>query len=154
MYTEQELTDIQAQQKRRWVALLIPSVVLLGVVVTGFILRLEWLTEAASILLGVTLIAGWDLLIKPLHRYEIHLNNMLHGITHELEGDFGSFSPDISEVDGVRYYAMNLICLDEKQKPYDRLFYYDAEKPLPAFTTGEHIVVTYHDRELAAVRAA
>lgn len=154
MYTEQDLNDIRAQQKKRWTILLIPIAFLLAVLIAAVIVRIELLADAATLLIGILLIAGYDLAIKPLHCYEIHLRNVLHGMTHDLDCEFSTFSEDISEVDGVNYYTMTVVCHDEKDKPFDRMFYYDVEKPLPAFAPGQKLHLVYHDHELASVTAA
>ena len=153
MYTEAELTAVRAQEKRRWITLMIPVALMLAVLVVSLVVRIEWLTDVATLLAGVLLIFGWDMCIKPIHKYAKYIDAMLHGITHELDTEFDSFSPDISLVEGVRYYALTVTEYDEKGKPYDRLFYYDAEKALPSFTKGQPIRVTYHDRSVVAVCA-
>lgn len=154
MYTENDLTAIRAQQKKRWLTLLIPELVLIAALVYSLIVRSEILTDVLTLLAGTVLIAGYDLFIKPLHRYEIHLNNVLHGIVHDLDAEFGGISEDLSEVDGVVYRTLTVVCYDEKNKPYDRTFYYDNEKPVPTFTPGQMLHLVYHDHELASVTAA
>lgn len=151
MYTENDLQSVLAQRKRRWAALLIPLAVLLAVLVCSLILRVQWLTIAATIVGGVLLIAGYDLFIKPLSNYATHVDNMLHGRKREIELPFTSLSQDISVVDGVRYYAMNAADYDEKGKPYERLFYFDAEKPFPGFEVGEMLHIIFHDKEIADI---
>ena len=44
MYTHQDLTAIQTQQKKRRMFLGIPAMLLLAGVVSSFILRVEWVT--------------------------------------------------------------------------------------------------------------
>lgn len=151
MYTESDLQAVLAQRKRRWTILLVPLAVLLIVLIYSLIPRIQWLTIAATIVGGVLLIAGYDLFIKPLSCYATHVDNMLHGRKREIELPFASLSSDISLVDGVRYYAMTASDFDEKGKPYERLFYFDAEKPLPSFEVGEMLHIVFHDKEIAEV---
>lgn len=151
MYSESDLTAIRMQQKKRWALLAIPAGLLLITVVVSFLLRVEWVTTSATILLGVVLIAGHDLLIKPLRDYETHLNNVLHGRTHELTCIFDRFSPEVSVVDGVKYHSIIVLDTDERGKPYERLFYYDCEKPEPDFQKGEAVKVVHHSRELGSI---
>lgn len=151
MYTESDLQSVLAQRKRRWIILLIPLAVLLAVLVYSLIPRIQWLTIATTLLGGVLLIAGYDLFIKPLSCYAVHVDNMLHGRKREIELPFAGLSGDISLVDGVRYYAMTASDFDEKGKPYERLFYFDAEKPFPGFEAGEMLHIVYHDKEIAEV---
>ena len=151
MYTENDLQAVLAQRKKRWMILLIPIAALTAVLIYSLIVRLEWLTTGATIIGGVLLIAGYDLCIKPLSDYATHVDNMLHGRRKEIELPFAALSGDISVVDGVRYYAMTATDVDEKGKPYDRLFYFDAEKPFPGFTRGEMLHIVFHDKEIASV---
>lgn len=153
MYTEQELTAITAQKKKRIVAVLIPCALLLIGVIYFLIMRNELAVDVLFILAGVILIAGLDLFVKPVRCYERHINNILHGRTHELDCEFGSFSEDISEIDGVSYRTLTVVCYDEKNKPFDRIFYYDLQKPLPAFSPAQPIRVLYHDRSVGALTA-
>jgi len=151
MYTEQELTGIQSQQKKRWVALAVPEVVLLAGLVASLMVRQERVTVIITLVMGVLMIAGYDLFIKPLRCYEKHLSNVLHGRIHEVECNYARTDEEISLVDGVAYHAMTFTTVDEKNKPYDLLFYYDAEKPLPNIPEGAKVKVTYHDHEVAAL---
>ena len=161
MYTEQELQAVQAQQKRRWMAVGIPSVLMLIALIVVLVIRgnggmadtpAQITVDALTILIGVTLIAGWGLFIKPLHCYQRHIENLLHGRTHVCEdGTFCHLDEDESTVDGVSYYALTLNCLDEKQKPYERLFYYDVQKPRPDFKEGDPLRIVYHDRFIGQV---
>lgn len=151
MYTENDLQSVRNQRKRRWIILLIPIALLAAVLVASLVMRIEWLTTGTTLLAGVLLIAGYDLFIKPLSDYARHVDNMLHGRRREIDLPFADISGDISLVDGVRYYAMTATDYDEKGKPYDRLFYFDAEKPFPGFQAGEMLHIVFHDKEIASV---
>ncbi len=148
VYTQQDLAAIRAQLARRRGVMAVPAVLFMGLIVYSVIIRLEWLTAAATIALGVLAIFGYDVLLKPLHCYERHVNDALAGRNHETTGAFDSLSPDISVVDGVRYYAMTLIQRDEAGDPFERMLYYDAEKPLPALAKGTPLKVRFHDRSI------
>lgn len=150
MYTEEDLNLIRAQQKRRWLVLGVIAVIVLAAIVCSLVIRLEVLTTALTILLGVVLIFGYEMTIRPLYCYAVHLNNTLHGRTRQLDGVFRAVSEDISLVDGVRYHAMT-VSEEEGDEPCDRLFYFDAEKPFPQLADGDRVHVVYHDREVAAL---
>lgn len=154
IYTEADLTAIQQQKKKRWILLLLPCAVLLGVLVYSLVIRLEILTIAATILSGTMLIAGYDFAIKPLSCYQRHLQNCLHGRTRECDLPFVSLSENVDVVDGVRY--RQLLCADEdaKGRPYDRLFYFDAEKEFPAAKPGDMMHIIHHDLSVANIYRA
>ena len=79
------------------------------------------------------------------------MRNVLHGRTHTLLCSFDSLSMEVSVVDGVRYYSLIFIDTDDRGRPYERLFYFDCEKPLPKFQKGDRVSVVYHDKELASI---
>lgn len=154
MYTQQDLTDIRNQAKKRWIVLAIPMALCIIGVVISLIVRIEILTDVFSILFGVLLIGGYELFIKPLNCYANMLNGVLNGITHELtDSTFLHLDEDVSMVDGVAYYSFTVQCIDEKNKPYERLFYYDAQKPRISFPVGTPLRLVYHDRSLSLVEA-
>lgn len=152
MYQEQELTNIQSQQKKRWLLLMIPCAALLIGLIASLFVRQEAVTDALTLALGILLIFCYDLCIKPLRCYERHLNNVLHGRVHELTCAYSHMDEDISLVDGVAYRAMTFITYDEKNKPFERMFYFDVQKPVPEIPAGAKVCVTYHDHELADLR--
>ena len=154
VYSEQDLTQISAQQRKRWCLLGLPALILLAFLIVSVVKRSETVSTILTLILGVLLIGGWDLFIKPLHCYQKHINDMMRGITHQVDCTFERFDAETSTVDGVCFYAMNVVCTDEDGKPYDRLFYYDAEKPLPNWRKGTPLHVTYHDRMIANVTEA
>ena len=151
LYSMNDLTAIRAQKKRRWLALEIPCAVLAAVLVYSLTIRLEWLTSASTLLIGVILIAGHDFFIKPLSCYERHLVNCLQGRTRECDLPFISLSENIDLVDGVN--CRQLLCADEdaKGRPYERLFYFDAEKQLPDVQPGQTVHIVHHDLMVANI---
>lgn len=149
MYTEQELLSIRAQQKKRWGILGGICLLLLAGIVYSFIIRSEALTSALTLLMGALLLFFYDLTIKPLLCYGAFLTNVLHGRTRELDCTFISADVDASIVDGVKYYALSLEQRDEDGDPFERMLYWDAQKPLPQLQGGEMLHIVYHDRMVA-----
>ena len=154
IYSEADYTAIVAQQRKRWLILSIPCVLLAAVLVVSLVVRLEWLTSLSTILIGITLIAGYDLFIKPLRGYARHLHNCLYGRTRECELPFIRLSENVDMVDGVR--CRQLLCsdLDAKGRPYERLFYFDAEKQLPDIQPGATVHIVHHDLMVADITLA
>lgn len=151
IYTEADYASISQQLRRRWIALLIPCGVLCAVLAYSLIVRVEWLTSAATIIIGVLLIAGYDFAIKPLNCYQRHLTNCLHGRTRECDLPFISLSENVDVVDGVR--CRQLLCADEdaKGRPYERLFYFDAEKEFPQTEPGTMLHIVHYDLNVANI---
>ncbi len=97
------------------------------------------------------LIFCYDLFLKPLRCYQRHLDNVISGRRRAVDLPFLAISDDISLVDGVPYRAMTCTDLDAKGRPYDRLFYFDAEKPFPAIAPGETVRVVHHELDVSDV---
>lgn len=151
IYTEADYQAIVKQQRKRWLILGIPCTILAIVVIISLVIRLEWLTSAATILIGVLLIAGYDLFIKPLHCYEVHLNHCLHGRTRECDLPFIRLSENVDVVDGVRCRQLLCADIDAKGRPYERLFYFDAEKDFPSANEGDMLHIVHHELCVADV---
>ena len=151
IYSDADYTSIVAQQRKRWLILSIPCVLLAAVLIVSLVVRIEWLTSLSTILIGILLIAGYDLFIKPLNCYARHLRHCLHGRTRECELPFIRLSENIDIVDGVR--CRQLLCsdLDAKGRPYERLFYFDAEKTFPQANEGDVLHIVHHDLTVANI---
>ena len=154
VYTEQDYTDICAQIKQRKLLLAIPAAVLLAAVIVSFVFRIRWLTMALSVLLGAGLIFCYGMLISPVTAYRRHLNDALHGRTRATTGAFKEMEDVPVMRDGVKYYPLMLNVGNMDDPEDDRLFYYDANLPLPDWKPGDMLTVTAHDKSLGAwVRA-
>ncbi|MBQ4580536.1 MAG: hypothetical protein IJA83_07720 [Clostridia bacterium] len=151
IYTEADYTAISAQHKKRWLALAIPCVLLLAVLIYSLCVRIEWLTSVSTILIGVILIAGYDFAIKPIFCYQRHLNHCLHGRTRDCELPFIRLSENIDVVDGVRFRQLLCADVDGKNRPYERLFYFDAEKEFPAVKEGDMLHIDHYELAVANV---
>ena len=151
IYTEADYTAIAAQQRKRWLVMTVPCVLLAVVLVFSLIKRIEWLTSLSTILIGVILIGGYDLFIKPLHCYQRHIRNCLHGRTRECDLPFIRLSENIDVVEGVRCRQLLCADLDAKGRPYERLFYFDAEKAFPDAQEGDVLHIVHHDLAVANI---
>lgn len=155
MYTEQDLLSIRKQLKTRWTILGVVALLFIAAIVYSLIIRVEALTAGLTIAMGAILIFTFDLALKPLHCYAALLDNLLHGRTRELDCTYHSIDADISLVDGVKYYGMSVLQQDEDGgDPFERLLYWDAQKPIPQLNQGEKLHIVYHDRMIASLNRA
>ncbi|MBE5811002.1 MAG: hypothetical protein E7318_08735 [Clostridiales bacterium] len=152
IYSEADYTAIQAQKHKRWLIIGIPCAVFAAALIVSLFIRLQWLTIACTLIIGVLLIAGYDLFIKPLRCYALHLKNCLDGRTHECTLPFIRLSENIDLVEGVRFHQLLVSDTDAKGRPYERLFYFDAEKTLPDIQEGDLIHIVHHDLAVADVQ--
>lgn len=151
LYTETYLQSIRTQLKNRWMAAGIPALVCFIGMFVCFFLRIEWATSALTVVGFVFLIGGWDLFIRPVKCYERHVSTALHGRRAEITLAFSSMDHTESVVDGVRYYSFMMTDYDKKGKPFECLFYYDAELPRPDYKEGEMLKLTYYDKMLSGI---
>ena len=151
IYTDADLRAVRKQISKRWLCLNLPTALLLLTVILSFRLRVQWLTCTATLIGGVLLIAGHDLGIKPLSRYAKFLENCLHGRTRECELPFVRLSENVDEVEGVRCRQLLCTDVDAKGRPYERLFYFDAEKAFPDAREGDKLHIVHHDLYVANV---
>jgi hypothetical protein len=61
IYSKTDLAAIRAQKNKRWLILCIPCAVLMAVLVFSLVIRLEWLTSAATIVIGIILMQTQNL---------------------------------------------------------------------------------------------
>lgn len=151
IFSSADQAAIRAQLKRRLMLVLLPVAVLLGCAIYFATQRNEIVTDVLTILALSVLIFCYDLLVKPLRCYQRHLDNVVSGRRRAVELPFLAISSDISLVDGVNYRSLTCSDFDAKGRPYDRLFYFDAEKPFPDFKAGETIRVVHHELDVSDV---
>ena len=159
LYTEQDLASVRGQLKRRLLLLGLISAVLLVVIVLVLLSdnhktnRPEALVTGLVVVLGFTVVFFWDLLCRPLRCYARHLNDALHGRSHEAEVEFCRPGGETSTVDGI--VCSSLIFLGEADKHGDRerLFYWDGQLQVPSFTPGAPFRVKYYDRFIVGYEA-
>lgn len=147
LYTEQDLQEIQGQEKRRLTAV-IPFWILFTVLtVISMIFRLEWLTMVSLCLLAATTIFWLDFIFLPLKRYERHLRSALHGKRfHDEHYTFSAIEPDLSVVDGVTYRSIIVLGDADRHGIRERMYYWDKEKEIPDFQEGSDITLRYYDK--------
>ena len=136
LFSAQDQAAIRAQLKKRLILVLIPVLELLGAAIYFAIQRNEVVTDVLTIVSLAVLIFCYDLFLKPLRCYQRHLNNVISGRRRAVDLPFLAISDDISLVDGVPYRAMTCTDLDAKGRPYDRLFYFDADRARRAPRAG------------------
>lgn len=150
MYTEQDYADICTQKKKRTLLLLLPLLLMLALLVYSLIVRIELLTTLTTIAAGILSLFVHGLFIKPVSAYAAHIDQVLHGRVRTLTGAFKEMETETTLRDGVLYYGFLLNVGRMNDEEDDRLFYWDANLPLPDWKKGERITVTHHDKALGA----
>ena len=161
MYTREDMKDIKQMLRKRWAVAAIPAVLVLAAAIAVFVYgqlnrsaNLWKLTSVLTILGGGYFLFFYGVSVRPALIYRKHLTYMMDGRKRVTTGVFKSFSEDICDRDGLECHAM-MVNIGEKDDPEDdRLFYYDAYKPRPAFELGERITVMSNDKMVSSITAA
>ena len=155
MYTEEELAALQGQIKRRVIVMIAVAAVMAAGVVVFVIRRNEIATSALTVAMLFFLVFFYGMAIKPIRDMAKHVNNLLHGKTHELISVYDRYDDAVSLIDGVRYHAVYTIEDREGEpEPIERLFYFDETKPFPDLKKGDTVRIIYHDREIGLIEKA
>jgi len=161
MYSDKDWEEINADLKKRWLNALVPSGIVLcaaiAIFVYGQLSRNEYLwmlTSALTILGGGYLLFFYGNSVRPALIYRRNLRYLLNGRKRVTTGIFKEFSEDVTDRDGMEVYAM-LLNVGEKNDPEDdRLFYYDAYKPLPTMPIGTRVTVHSNDKLVSSMENA
>lgn len=158
MYSEKDLKEINALIQKRWLITLLPSVIALAAAIAIFVYgqlnrseHLWMLTSFLTLLAGGYFLFFFGNYVRPALIYRRNLRFLLNGRKRVTTGIFKEISEDVSDHDGMEVYAM-LLNVGERNDPEDdRLFYYDAYKPLPAMPIGTRVTVQSNDRLVSSM---
>jgi len=159
MYSEKDWQEINSLLKKRWLITLFPSVIVLGTAIAVFVHgqlsrseHLWMLTSVLTLLGGAYLLFFFGVYVRPALIYRKNLRYLLVGRKRVTTGYFKEISEDISDHDGMECYAM-LLNVGERNDPEDdRLFYYDAYKPLPEMPLGTLVTVESNDKLVSSMK--
>ena len=150
MYDENDLSKAQDAAKRARMLMLVPAVILFILAVWSFVVRIKWLTILLTSLAGCWMIFTYHMKLVPRRAYQEHVHSALRAPKKEADGKYLRMETTPVERNNVMYYAFYLN-VGEKQDPEDdRLFYYDALKPLPDWKTGDRLHVISYDKFVAS----
>ena len=158
MYSDKDLQEINALIKKRLLLTLVPALTILTIAVVIFVYgqlnrseHLWMVTSALSLIGGCGLLFLYGVYLRPAFIYRRNLRFLLTGRKRVTTGIFKEISEDVFDRDGMEVFSM-LINVGERNDPEDdRLFYYDAYKPLPAMPIGTRVTVTSNDRLVSSM---
>lgn len=159
MYSEKDWSEINALIKKRWLITLGPSGVVLAAAIAIFVYgqvnrsqHLWMLTSALTMLGGGYLLFFYGVSVRPALIYRRNLRYLLNGRKRVTTGVLKEFSEDVTDRDGMEVYAM-LVNVGERNDPEDdRLFYFDAYKPVPELPLGTRVTVESNDKLVASLQ--
>lgn len=150
MYTEQSLTDINKQFSRRLTALAVPAALLMAGIVASLVYRRELVTQLLFIALGALAIFAWGMFLSPVYTYRKHIKSVLRGRNRSYTGAFGGFDAQHVYKDGVLFVPFMINVGSARDERDDRLFYFDANMPLPEWQEGDLLTVISQDKAVVS----
>ena len=161
MYSEKDWKEINDLLKKRLWITLVPGCILLAVAVWIFVYgqlnrseTLWMLTSFLSILGGGYLLFFFGVYVRPALVYRRNLRYLLTGRKRTTTGIFKEFSEDVCDREGMEVYAMLINVGQRNDTEDDRLFYYDAYKPLPEMPLGSRVTVQSNDKLVSSMELA
>ena len=148
LYTEKDLAALRARIGKRQLVLVCVSMVWLALAVVSLVLRVEWLTVVAVVLLGASLIFGLEMFCLPLKRYARLMEAALHGRSHTETFVYDHLEPESSLVDGVSCRSLVFLGEPDKHGSRDQMYYWDENIPLPPFSEGQTVTLRYTGRTI------
>ena len=158
LYTEQDLSSLKKQIARREaVAFSVLAVFVAGIIAVLIMdnrreNRPELLTTLLVIFSGASFIFLWEMLVRPLISYERHIEQALHGRTHEITVQFDHFGKEDSLIERISYRDLYFLGDPDKHGEKTQMFYWDLTHPLPDFTPGQEVSLVYYDRYIVGYR--
>jgi hypothetical protein len=159
LYSQTDREQVTAERTKRLLVVLIPTVLMVLLSIASFVwYRLHrdtggwFVTGMITVLAGVYFIFFQSVYLRPVSLYKRHVEAMLNGRKHELEGFLKSV--DIQAQDHEELDCRTLVVnIGEKGLPEDdRLFYMDALKPMPEIALGTRVKVISNDRMVASIQ--
>ena len=148
LYSETDYQNISSQLKKRYILLgCILAVILAGFVVS-MIIRVEWLSVVLFCLLFAVAVFVIEMFCLPLHRYKKLIVSALTGRTHIETLEYEKAEEDTSVVEGVLCRGLIFLGAPDKHGTREQRFYWDEERPLPAFAPGSLVTLKYTGRNI------
>ena len=151
LYSAEMLASMNGKLKKRWILVGIISALLLAGFVWSVAIRVEWLSIALLVLLGVFLIFFIEMFCRPLLDYRKLLVTALSGRSHDRVMEYVRTEPDTSSVDGVSCISLIFLGDADKHGSREQLLYWDEEIPLLALQEGQSYTVRFTGRNIIAI---
>jgi hypothetical protein len=150
LYADQDLVELKAQLKRRWLSLLLPELALLALLVYTLVVRNKTLTVLCSIAMGCLAVSMLTLWIMPVRRYLLFLQEALQGRHRELEGKFKGFDHLPVQREGLCFMPFIVNVGNPEEEKDDRLLYWDWNLPLPPWQPAQSLWISSFDKVVLA----
>lgn len=154
LYSEQDIENCKKSLKKRIVLSIAVLVVCLGVAITLLVLRQRIACLVAGALGMCLSYFFWCMVGLPWLKYNAYLRDMREGLSRETEADFISLADTPRYQDGVLFHEMIVkVETEEPDEDGERLFLWDADKPLPHLSAGQHLRIQSFGNHITALGA-
>ncbi|MDR1569382.1 MAG: hypothetical protein LBS72_02700 [Oscillospiraceae bacterium] len=154
VYTPADAQMLAAQLRARWIAASAYLGVSVACLTVTLIARVQWATMVVSALAGGLAIFLWGMKVTPVLCYRRHLRDIGEGLSRSAVGRAARIDEDVSLRDGIECYAIIINIGDPKNPEDERLYYWDAQKGAPPFSTGDKVEITSHGNDIIGFRVA
>ena len=140
MYSQSDITSNKNQFKLRLIYMGIALLITIAASTVLLIMRLEYplmLAGAAGLCATYYI---WITKAYPFYSYGRFLRDISEGLSRETVAHFISLTPETTMRDNVAVHVM-MVRVGEAEED-ERLFYFDHDKPLPAFEPGQTLTIT------------
>jgi len=161
LYTENDRTAVQAEQKKRRWLVIAPTALLLALAIASFVwFRLHrdeggWVwTGLLTVVGGAYFLFFYEVYLRPITQYKRHIAYMLDGRKRETVGLLTVIDPNVLDRDGLDCVSFTVNTGSGMDPEDDRLFYLDALKGMPNIPIGTNVRVLSNDRMVASLTVA
>ena len=151
LYTEAELVSLERQLRRDRLILLVSAGVFAAGALTAFLLRAQVCTVLLTILAGVVLLAGNDLVLRPLRAEIVLVQGALGERVHPLTATVTRLG-EPALIDDVR--AHGVLLSETADTEDERLLYLDDSRQAAALRPGDRVRLLYHGRMIVSLEKA
>ena len=144
LYSEKDRQENSAIAKREALRALLCALPFLVVAVAGFVLRIEPLCMAGTLLCGGALILLFDLRVAPALRYGRFLREISTGLTRKTAGTLVRLGEDPVYTEGVFMRECILNIYEDLSEEGERRFLLDCAKSIPPELIGQDVALTSH----------
>lgn len=151
MYTEADFSNARKTMKNRIITAVAVLLVAIALMVAGLIARNQTLAQVPVIVGACVFYTLFVTQCLPWIRYNRFLKEMSSGRKREMECYYVDISDRVRIVDGVQIHDMNA-SVDEAGEDL-RLFYWDADKPMPSFEKGQRVKIKSYGNFVLEIQA-
>ena len=126
----------------------------LTVAVIAYIVRIEPLCIAATIVAFSVMVFLWDLRVGPVIRYGRFLNEIMTGLSRETVGALVRIGSDPVYQEGNNFYELIINVYEDMSEEGERPFLLDCVKTVEERLIGRDVVVTSHGSYVLKVEPA